>query len=110
MGRRVALAVCLLWVVGWVAVAPSTVPGPPGPFYAATVLVGTLLCCAAVAARVRGPDRGAFSGDSLPIHLALAGCAFAVPGVIGLTLGAEVLALLFALLTAVAVIFLFLFR
>jgi hypothetical protein len=33
-----------------------------------------------------------------------------VPGVIGLTLGAEVLALLFALLTAVAVIFLFLFR
>jgi len=121
IGRRVTLVGCLLWVAGWIAVAPSTAPEPPGRFYAVAVAVGTLLGCAAVAARALDADGGAFPGDSLPMHLApaggptplylaLAGCAFAVPGLVGPTLGSEVLVLLFAVATAVVALLLFLFR
>lgn len=117
--RRVLLAVCLLWIVGWIAVGPSvSTRGETLYYLAATVAGGVLLGIGVLVYRLgpSGPDSsgsrtGWVPGElRSPRYLLLAGSAFAAPGAVGLLFGPEVLALAFVLTAAVAAILLFLFR
>jgi len=117
--RRVLLAACLLWIVGWIAVAPSVSTREETPSYlASTVAGGFLLGISILVYRLgpSGPDSSGFRTGWVPWelrsprYLLLAGSAFAVPGAIGLLFGPELLVLVFVVTAAVAVILLFLFR
>jgi len=119
--RRIASAACLLWIAGWIAVAPSTAPREEEPFYLASILIGGLLIAFAVVlprfvtAQTDDP-RGRTSSMSVPEplrkpkSLRLPGVAFAAPGGIGLLFGNEVLVLASTITAAVTLIVLFLFR
>lgn len=117
--RRVLLAACLLWIVGWIAVAPSLSAREETPYYlASTVAGGFLLGIGVFLSRLDPgvsdspePRTGGVSGDlRSPRYLLLAASALTLPGTVGLLFGEEVLALAFVLAAAVAVILLFLFR
>jgi hypothetical protein len=108
--RRVLLASCLLWVIGWITVVPSTAAASLELFYATAVLLGSSLGCGALTVRVLGLSVGPWSSETAAGHLLLAGSAVGAPGTVGLLFGEEVLALAFVLTAAVAVILLFLFR
>lgn len=117
--RRVLLAACLLWIVGWIAVAPSVSAREETPYYLASIVAGGFLLGIGVflsrldpgASDSPVPRIGDLPGElRSPQYLLLAGSAFALPGTVGLLLGEEVLALAYALTVVVAVILLFLFR
>lgn len=117
--RRVLLAVCLLWIVGWIAVAPSLSTREETPYYLASTVAGGFLLGVGVFLSRLDPgvsdspeSRTGGVSEELrsPRYLLLAAGAFALPGTVGLLFGEEVLALAFVLTAAVAVILLFLFR
>lgn len=119
--RRIASAACLLWIAGWIAVAPSTTPRDEELFYLASILIGCFLVAVAVVLPrvVTVPGAGSLGRQSCvsvperlvrPKSLTLPGVAFAAPGGIGLLFGNEVLVLAFAITAAVTLIVLFLFR
>jgi len=109
--RRLLAAFALLWIVGWIAIAPGATAGSQSELYAGTLAGGCLVCgitCGLVLARRP-------TGDStIPWRAAgwglLAGGAFVVPSGLGLFVGPESVALAFAILAGLTVILLFLFR
>lgn len=120
VGRRLLLAGSVLWLVGWIAVVPSTA-AREDVFYAGAVVVGGfLLGLGVILPRVIGhppehpeedPSSGGGSGQfGEPATYLLAGGAFAGPGGIGLLFGADVLVLAFVITAAATLLVLFLFR
>lgn len=117
--RRVLLAACLLWIVGWIAVAPSLSAREETTYYLASTAAGVLLLGIGIFLSRLDPGLpdspeprtgGVSGGLRSPRYLLLAGSAVAAPGTVGLLFGEEVLALAFVLTAAVTVILLFLFR
>jgi hypothetical protein len=113
--RRFVAAGALVWVVGWIAVAPASTAGGQARLYGVALVVGCLLCGTAGMVG-RSPGGGPRAGTAVVPgqltgwHWLLAGGALAVPSAIGLLVGAEAVALTFVILAAVAVILLYLFR
>ncbi|PSP86449.1 hypothetical protein BRC87_13810 [Halobacteriales archaeon QS_4_66_20] len=119
--RRIALSGCLLWIAGWITVAPLTASRDPADFYLLSLLFGAVLLAASlVLRRADTADRmgakggsaisGRFAVGTPSTTLLLAAAAFAVPGAIGVLFGAELLTLTFVVAAAVTLILLFLFR
>jgi hypothetical protein len=107
-GRLVGVG-ALVWMVGWIAIAPAATAGSQTALYGGPLAVGCLLSV------VAGTHFWQPNWAATPLagrtgwQLLLGGGALAVPAAVGLLIGPEAVALVFVILTAVAVILLSLF-
>jgi hypothetical protein len=107
-GRLVGVG-ALVWLVGWIAIAPAATAGSQTALYGGPLAVGCLLSAAAGTLRWQSNRTATPLVELTGWQLLLGGGALAVPAAVGLFIGPEAVALVSVILIAVAVILLSLF-